>query len=247
MRCMPFTLSALLWFQASSFDPREPASTETSTSTTTSTTTATTTTRTRTTRTTTTVTAETVSTSSTVITTSTSTTVTSTTTVKCCQYGDWADWTQCLVPCQGQQLRIRGVDMPQEQADRCQDRRELRSCAEQCMDCVWSEWGSWEACGPGGGGKVSRYRQSVPREGGRRQPRGEVLSSGLPLHGLELLGLRSLLRRGDAAESGDGAGGPGGKALHGALDGAQALLGSWLRCAAAPPGRLPQSGEVKGY
>ena len=31
---------------------------------------------------------------------------------------------------------------------------------------VWSEWGSWEACGPGGGGKVSRYRQSVPREGG---------------------------------------------------------------------------------
>mmetsp|Transcript_65984 Transcript_65984/g.157551 ORF Transcript_65984/g.157551 Transcript_65984/m.157551 type:complete len:248 (+) Transcript_65984:88-831(+) len=166
MRCMPFTLSALLWFQASSFDPREPASTETSTSTTTSTTTATTTTRTRTTRTTTTVTAETVSTSSTVITTSTSTTVTSTTTVKCCQYGDWADWTQCLVPCQGQQLRIRGVDMPQEQADRCQDRRELRSCAEQCMDCVWSEWGSWEACGPGGGGKVSRYRQSVPREGG---------------------------------------------------------------------------------
>ncbi|CAE7938182.1 HMCN1, partial [Symbiodinium sp. KB8] len=90
-----------------------------------------------------------------------------------CEWSDWADWGACTVSCSGgQKARTRGVKIPAVEggADCSGDASEEMSCnLRACpVDCVPSDWSSWEPCTTscGNGTQVRRRYAEVQATGG---------------------------------------------------------------------------------
>ncbi|CAE7739327.1 Sspo [Symbiodinium sp. CCMP2592] len=86
-----------------------------------------------------------------------------------CVMTDWAEWSACDPFCNGVQTRERNVTTHAAFGGvPCGQSLEDQSCSNFCVDCTWSDWGTWSTCTLScGGGTAQRTRAiETPKQGG---------------------------------------------------------------------------------
>ncbi|CAK0804700.1 unnamed protein product [Prorocentrum cordatum] len=91
-----------------------------------------------------------------------------------CQWGDWDDWTECSLPCDGgQRERKRKIAQAPRLGGRlcdAQNKEEIEPCNlercdnGECVDGKWSDWQDWTPCSATCDGGVSFRSRLVARE-----------------------------------------------------------------------------------